>query len=91
MIDNDVITQAISESIQISIKNCFDVFEPYIIIQILLSALILLFIKSLINKVIDFVCIGYSEKEIKHKKSIASKTVDFLSDLSDIIPKSKDK
>lgn len=48
-------------------------------------------IKSLINKVIDFVCIGYSEKEIKHKKSIASKTVDFLSDLSDIIPKSKDK
>ena len=64
MIDNDVITQAISESIQISIKNCFDVFEPYII-QILLSALILLFIKSLINKVIDFVCIGYSEKENK--------------------------
>ena len=87
MIDNDVITQAISESIQISIKNCFDVFEPYII-QFLLSALILLFIKSLINKVID---LGYSEKEIKHKKSIASKTVDFLSDLSDIIPKSKDK
>lgn len=90
MIDNDVIAQAISESIQFSIKNCFDVFEPYII-QFLLSALILLFIKSLINKVIDFVCIGYSEKEIKHKKSVASKTVDFLSNLSDIIPKSKDK
>ena len=89
----DGIVQAIADCIHKSVgftKNCFDVFEPYII-QILLSALILLFIKSLINKVIDFVCIGYSEKEIKHKKSIASKTVDFLSDLSDIIPKSKDK
>lgn len=90
MIDNDVITQAISESIQISIKNCFDVFEPYII-QILLSALILLFIKNLINKVIDFVCIGYPQREIRHKKAMASNAVDFLSALSDIFPKSKDK
>ena len=34
MIDNDVITQAISESIQISIKNCFDVFNVTVTICI---------------------------------------------------------
>lgn len=90
MFDPNILTQAVEESVYILFENCFRVIAPYFA-PVLISALVVAIIKGLINRAIEFVCIGYSAKEIKHKKARASKAVDFLSALSDILPKNKNE
>jgi len=91
MIDSSELTPILIESMVTLLENFFSVLLNPVIVPILFSIIAIAIIKSLISRVIDFVYIGYPQREIRHKKAMASKAVDFLSALSDIFPKNKDK
>lgn len=91
MIDSSELTTILIESMVTLLENFFSVLLNPVIVPILFSIIAIAIIKSLISRVIDFVYIGYPQREIRHKKAMASKAVDFLSALSDIFPKNKDK
>lgn len=94
MIDSSELTPILIESMFTLLENFFSVLVSAlnpVMIPILFSIIAIAIIKRLISRVIDFVYIGYPQREIRHKKAMASNAVDFLSALSDIFPKSKDK
>lgn len=94
MIDSSELSRILIEAMITFWENFFSVLASAlnpIIVPLSLSAIAIAILKSLVSRVIDFVYIGYPQREIRHKKAIASKAVDFLSALSDIMPKNKNK
>lgn len=66
----------------------FETLKPFIY-SFFVGAVIVYFVKLIGGKLIEFVYIDYSKREIKRKKKELNETVDFISALSDILPKDK--
>ena len=66
----------------------FEPLKPFIY-SFFIGAAVVYFVKLIGGKLIEFVYIGYSKREIKHKKKEFNETVNFISALSDILPKDK--
>lgn len=71
MIDSSELTPILIESMFTLLENFFSVLVSAlypVMIPILFSIIAIAIIKSLISRVIDFVYIGYPQREIRHKK-----------------------
>lgn len=84
----DIDTSIIIESFWKGFSLMFETIKPFIY-SLLMGAVIVYFIKLIGGRLIEFVYIGYSKREIKRKKKEFNETVDFISTLSDILPKDK--
>lgn len=84
----DIDTSIIVESFWKGFLLVFETLKPFIY-SFFIGVVIVYFIKLIGGKLIEFVYIGYSKREIKRKKKELNETVDFISALSDILPKDK--
>lgn len=84
----DIDTSIIVESFWEGFSLVFEIIKPFIY-SFFVGAVIVYFIKLIGGKLIEFVYFGYSKKEIKRKKKEFNETVDFISAVSDILPKDK--
>lgn len=84
----DIDTSIIIESLWNGFSLIFEPIKPFIY-SFFIGAITIYFIKLIGSKLIDFVYIGYSKREIKHQKKEFNETVDFISAVSDILPKDK--
>lgn len=84
----DIDTSIIIESFWKGFLLVFEALKPFIY-SFFVGAVIVYFIKLMGGKLIEFVYIGCSKREIKRKKKEFNETVDFISALSDILPKDK--
>lgn len=81
-------TSVIIESIWKGYALVFETLKPFIY-SFFVGAIIVYFIKLIGGKLIEFVYIGCSKREIKRRKKEFNETVDFISAVSDILPKDK--
>lgn len=84
----DIDTSIIIESFWNGFSLVFESLKP-LIYSLFIGAVTVYFIKLIGGKLIEFVYIGYSKREIKRKKKEFNETVDFISAVSDILPKDK--
>lgn len=84
----DIDTSIIIESFWKGFSLVFEAVKPFIY-SFFVGAVIVYFIKLISGKFIEFVYIGCSKREIKRKKKGFNETVDFVSALSDVLPKDK--
>lgn len=84
----DIDTSIIIESLGKGFSVVFEAIKPFIY-SFLVGAVIVYFVKLIGGKIIEFVYIGCSKREIKRKKKGFNETIDFVSALSDILPKDK--
>lgn len=86
----DIDTSIIIESFWKGFSLVFETIKPFMY-SFLIGAIIVYCIKLIGSKLIDFVYIGYSKREIKRKKKEFNDTVDFISAVSDILSKDKNR
>lgn len=84
----DIDTSIIIESLGKGFSVVFEAIKPFIY-SFFVGAVIVYFIKLMGGKLIEFVDIGCSKREIKRKKKEFNETVDFILAISDILPKDK--
>ena len=84
----DIDTSIIIDSLWKGFSLVFETIKPFIY-SFFVWTVIVYFIKLIGGKLIEFVYIGYSKREIKRKKKEFNETVNFISALSDILPKDK--